>query len=222
LTSTRSIGSGRCPTSDRPLLEIGAERSATSQEYLDALAANHRLSRAEGIDFIMDKFKLDALVAPTGGPAWITDLINGDHATEAVRARPPSRAIQHQRYSWISLGTASWHFILWEGLERTTLLKIAYSFEQLTKAGRSHAPANDCNADVLTSRPQARNHRGHKGTRKKLFRFAVKYRARCDSGGWVLTIANLVPDRAAKRALARGGFLWLPQSTTANLRQVRE
>jgi len=58
----------RCPTSDRTSSEIGAERSATSQEYLDALAANHRLSRAEGIDFIMDKFKLDALVAPTGGP----------------------------------------------------------------------------------------------------------------------------------------------------------
>jgi amidase len=51
----------------------------TSKEYLDALALNRQLSRAEGIDFIMYKFKLDALVAPTGGPAWLTDLINGDH-----------------------------------------------------------------------------------------------------------------------------------------------
>lgn len=52
----------------------------SEQEYLDAMALNQRLSRAEGIDFVMNKFKLDALVAPTGGPAWITDLINGDHA----------------------------------------------------------------------------------------------------------------------------------------------
>src|SRR5712692_3849300 len=52
----------------------------TTKEYLDALAQNHQLSRAEGIDFVMDKFKLDALVAPTAGPAWLTDLINGDHA----------------------------------------------------------------------------------------------------------------------------------------------
>jgi amidase len=52
----------------------------TSKKYLDALALNHQLSRSEGIDFVMDKFKLDALVAPTGGPAWVTDLINGDHS----------------------------------------------------------------------------------------------------------------------------------------------
>jgi amidase len=45
----------------------------TSKEYIDALALNRRLSRAEGIDFVMDKFKLDALVAPTGGPPWVTD-----------------------------------------------------------------------------------------------------------------------------------------------------
>jgi amidase len=36
----------------------------TSKEYIDALAMNHQLSRVEGIDFVMDKFKLDALVAP--------------------------------------------------------------------------------------------------------------------------------------------------------------
>jgi hypothetical protein len=122
----------------------------------------------------MDKFKLDALVAPTGGPAWITDLINGDHATggsssaAAVAGYP-----KHQRYSWISLGTASWHFILWEGLERTYVVEDCL-FVRAANQGPAEAtlPANDCNADVLTSRPQARNHRGHKGTRKKLFRFA--------------------------------------------------
>src|SRR5205085_9886138 len=39
------------------------------------------MSRKEGIDFVMDKNKLDALIAPTGGPAWTTDWINGDHFT---------------------------------------------------------------------------------------------------------------------------------------------
>ncbi len=49
-----------------------------SQEYLDALANNHRYSRQEGIDQVLQEHRLDALVAPTGGPAWLTDFINGD------------------------------------------------------------------------------------------------------------------------------------------------
>src|SRR5260370_31566139 len=52
-----------------------------TKEYLDALALNQKLSRAEGIDFISDKFKLDALVAPTACPAWLTEPTNGDHAS---------------------------------------------------------------------------------------------------------------------------------------------
>ncbi len=52
----------------------------TEKAYLDALAKNHQLARTEGIDAIMDKHHLDALVAPTGGPAWLTDLVNGDHS----------------------------------------------------------------------------------------------------------------------------------------------
>src|ERR1700723_2809410 len=62
-------------------LKAQAKGDLTSKEYLDALSDNLRLARQEGIDATMDKFKLDALVAPTGGPAWITDLINGDNAS---------------------------------------------------------------------------------------------------------------------------------------------
>ncbi len=43
------------------------------------VAKNHQLARTEGIDALMDKHHLDAIVAPTGGPAWLTDLVNGDH-----------------------------------------------------------------------------------------------------------------------------------------------
>ncbi len=107
----------------------------SSKEYVDALDLNHRLSRAEGIDFVMDKFKLDALVAPTGGPAWITDLINGDHvaggsSSAAAVAGYPNINVT-AGYLWglpvgISFFGRAW--------SEPTLLKIAYSFEQLTKA----------------------------------------------------------------------------------------
>jgi amidase len=107
----------------------------TSKEYLDALANNHKLTRADGIDFVMDKFKLDALLAPTGGPAWLTDLINGDHSaggssnTAAVAGYPNINVTAG--YLWglpvgISFFGRAW--------SEPTLLKIAYAFEQLTKA----------------------------------------------------------------------------------------
>src|SRR5205814_9307962 len=50
----------------------------TEETYRKALEKNHQLSRAEGIDAVMDKHKLDALVAPTQGPASLVDLVNGD------------------------------------------------------------------------------------------------------------------------------------------------
>jgi len=106
-----------------------------SPEYLDALTKNHQLARAEGIDFVMDKFKLDALVAPTGGPAWLTDLVNGDHA-----AGGSSSAAAVAGYPNINV-TAGFLWGLPVGISffgrawsEPTLLKIAYSFEQLTRA----------------------------------------------------------------------------------------
>ncbi len=107
----------------------------STKEYLDALALNRQLSRAEGIDLVMDKFKLDALVAPTGGPAWITDLINGDHS-----AGGSSSAAAVAGYPNINV-TAGYLWGLPVGISffgrawsEPTLLKIAYSFEQLIKA----------------------------------------------------------------------------------------
>jgi len=107
----------------------------TSKEYVDALARNQQLSRVEGIDFVMDKWKLDALVAPTGGPAWITDLINGDHA-----AGGSSSAAAVAGYPNINV-TAGYLWGLPVGISffgrawsEPTLLRIAYSFEQMTKA----------------------------------------------------------------------------------------
>ena len=107
----------------------------TSKEYLDALGKNRQLTRAQGIDAAMDKSNLDALVAPTGGPAWLTDLINGDHAAGgssnlAAVAGYPNINVPAGNL-WGLPGGISFFGRAWS---EPTLLKIAYSFEQLTKA----------------------------------------------------------------------------------------
>jgi amidase len=71
----------------RELQHFGQEHLVAAQKkpglddkaYREALANNHRYAREEGIDKILKEEKLDALVAPTGGTAWLTDYINGDH-----------------------------------------------------------------------------------------------------------------------------------------------
>jgi amidase len=112
-----------------------AKGPLTEKAYLDALAKNHQLARTEGIDAIMDKQRLDALVAPTGGPAWLTDLVNGDHS-----AGGSSNAAAVAGYPNINI-TAGSIFGLPVGISffgrawsEPTLIKLAYSFEQATKA----------------------------------------------------------------------------------------
>jgi amidase len=106
-----------------------------AKEYVDAIALNQKLSRAEGIDAVMDKFKLDALVAPTGGPAWLTDLINGDHSaggssSAAAVAGYPNINVTAGHLWGLPVGIS----FFGRAWSEPTLLKIAYSFEQLTKA----------------------------------------------------------------------------------------
>src|SRR6266705_3338170 len=115
-----------------------AKGPLTDKAYRDALAKNHRMSRKEGIDFVMDKNRLDALIAPTGGPAWTTDWINGDHFTggystvSAVAGYPhitvPAGYV-HGLPVGISFFGRAW--------SEATLIKFAYAFEQATKARRA-------------------------------------------------------------------------------------
>jgi amidase len=107
----------------------------TEREYVDALEKNHRLTRVEGIDAVMDKFKLDALIAPTGGPAWLTDLVAGDHFGGGS-----SNAAAVAGYPNINI-TAGYIFELPVGISffgrawsEPTLLKLGYGFEQATQA----------------------------------------------------------------------------------------
>jgi amidase len=109
----------------------------TSNEYLDALEANHRLSRREGIDGVMDKFHLDAILAPTGGPAWITDLANGDHSSggssnAAAVAGYPNINVPAGFVFGMPIGIS----FFGRAWSEPTLLKLAYSFEQATRARR--------------------------------------------------------------------------------------
>ncbi len=109
----------------------------TSNEYLDALEANRRLSRREGIDGLMDKFHLDAILAPTGGPAWITDLANGDHSSggssnAAAVAGYPNINVPAGFVFGMPMGIS----FFGRAWSEPTLLKLAYSFEQATKARR--------------------------------------------------------------------------------------
>jgi amidase len=116
-------------------IKAEAKGPLTDKEYVDALAANHHLSRKEGIDAIMDKHRLDAIVAPTAGPAWLTDLVNGDHvgggsSDAAAVAGYPDITVPAGMISGLPVGI-SFFGRPWSEPE---LLKIAYGFEQATKA----------------------------------------------------------------------------------------
>ena len=63
------------------LIEAEAKGPLTEQAYLDALGNNFRFSQDEGLDQVMDENTLDAIIAPTGGPAWVTDHVSGDSGT---------------------------------------------------------------------------------------------------------------------------------------------
>jgi amidase len=106
----------------------------SSQEYLDALAKDHRMSRTEGIDAVMGKYHLDALVAPTGGPAWCTDLIDGDHdpggsSTPAAVAGYPNINVPAGYVFGLPVGISFFGAANSEAL----LIKLAYAFEQATR-----------------------------------------------------------------------------------------
>ena len=112
-----------------------AKGPLTSKEYVDAIEANHRLSRAGGIDGIMDKLHLDAIMAPTGGPAWLTDLVNGDHAgggssNAAAVAGYPDITVPAGFVSGLPVGVS----FFGRAWSEPVLLKIAYGFEQAVNA----------------------------------------------------------------------------------------
>jgi amidase len=119
------------------MIKAQAKGPLTSQDYLEALEKNHRLSRSEGIDAVMDQFHLDALVAPTGPPPWVTDWVNGDHSsggssTPAAVAGYPSITVPAGFVFGLPVGIS----FFGRSYAEPTVIKLAYAFEQATQLRR--------------------------------------------------------------------------------------
>jgi amidase len=120
------------------LLKSQAKGPLTDQAYLDARATCLRLTRTEGIDAVMDKENLDAIIAPTSTPAHVTDWVTGDHGlgdstTPAAVAGYPSITVPAGFIFGLPVGLS----FFGRAWSEPKLLRLAYAFEQGTKARRS-------------------------------------------------------------------------------------
>ena len=115
-------------------MKAEAKGTLTSKEYLAALEKCHKLVRKQGIDAVMESHKLDALVAPTDSPAWLTDLVDGDHylggsSTAAAVAGYPSVTVPAGFIFGLPVGVS----FFGRAWSEPTLVRLAYAFEQATK-----------------------------------------------------------------------------------------
>jgi len=116
-------------------LKAQAKGPLTDKTYLDALANNHRLCRDEGIDAIMDQMQLDAIIAPTSGPAHRTDLLWGDRdtggcTTPAAVAGYPHITVPMGMVDGLPVGIS----FFGRAWSEPRLLGLAFAFEQITRA----------------------------------------------------------------------------------------
>jgi amidase len=119
-------------------------------DYKAALDKNRRMTRTLGIDAVMTKHNLDALVAPTGGPPWLIDLVNGDGGTAtsaslssvAAVAGYPHVTVPMGYFRGLPLGLS----FVGRAWSEPTLIKIAYAYEQATK--HRHPPTFAPTADL--------------------------------------------------------------------------
>ena len=116
-----------------------AKGPLTDQDYLRALDKNHLLARTQGIDAVMAEHQLDALVAPTGGPPSLIDLVNGNpggggsFSSPAAVAGYPHVTVPMGYVAGLPVGLS----FVGRPWSEAALIKFAYAFEQATKARRS-------------------------------------------------------------------------------------
>ena len=116
------------------LIAAESKGPLSSMEYRRAHAVARRLSRAAGIDRVMDGGNLDAILAPTGGPAWVTDLVNGDHfggssSQLAAASGYPNVTVPAGFVHGLPVGVS----FFGRAWSEPTLIRIAYAFEQATR-----------------------------------------------------------------------------------------
>jgi amidase len=111
-----------------------AKGPLTDRAYLKALRSSKSLAQAQGIDAVVIKNRLDAIIAPTGGPAWTTDLVNGDHftggsSTPAAVAGYPNVQVPAGYVYGLPVGISFFGRAFTEGI----LIRLAYAYEQASK-----------------------------------------------------------------------------------------
>jgi amidase len=114
-----------------------AKGPLTAPAYRKALERCRRLSRREGLDAAFARNRLDALVAPTGGPAWTIDLVNGDHfsqssSTPAAVAGYPSITVPAGLAFGLPVGVSFIGKPWSEGM----LIRLAFAYEQSSRKRR--------------------------------------------------------------------------------------
>jgi amidase len=117
------------------LMEFAEQEVFSASDYAAALAEGPVLAGPMGIDAILASANLDALVAPTGSPAWPTDEVNGDHflgassGMSAVAGYPIVNVLGGYSFGVLPVGIS----FFGTAFSEATLIKLAYSFEQHTK-----------------------------------------------------------------------------------------
>lgn len=122
------------------LIASQAKPGLDSRDYVKALANNRRYARDKGLDQVLREHKLDALVAPTGGPAWLTDYINGDHyggsfSSPAAVAGYPHITVPAGFVRGLPVGLS----FVGKAWSEPVLIGMAYAYEQASR--RRRAPA---------------------------------------------------------------------------------
>lgn len=126
------------PYFGQEIMHLAQEKGPlTTPAYRRALATCRRLSRTLGIDAVMARHRLDALIAPTGNPAWPIDLVNGDHFTGSVTtpaavAGYPHITVPAGHVQGLPVGLS----FFGRGWSDGALIGMAYAFERATSYRR--------------------------------------------------------------------------------------
>jgi amidase len=130
---------------ERVMPFFGQERMTAAEDkgtlndhaYQEALKLSRLLAGREGIDAVIEEHQLDAILAPSGGPAWTIDLVNGDHhsgssSRPAAAAGYPNITVPAGFIHGLPVGIS----IFAGAFQEPVLIKLAYSFEQASQVRR--------------------------------------------------------------------------------------